>query len=285
MSKRPSIVYQVKSRLMGMAAYGCSKHDDKLANGGKPRQDRIYSGQTMTTYMRCCAQFAVWVRKQYGCKWIADARVYVGVYLQRRMDRGLSGWTIRRDACALAKLYQCRSTEFGVKLPTRCRADVKRYADAESKAAEFEASYPELAQACKCCGLRVHELRLLRTDDVTVNEKGKCVVTVRKGKGGKRRYVIALDQTVQHCATGASRAGREFVFSAVPRDAPVHWYRHIFAQLLYDRLARPVHQIPKKDRYVCRAERKGCVYDKRAMRTVSKALGHKRLGVVTYYIR
>ena len=58
-----------------------------------------------------------------------------------------------------------------------------------------------------------------------------------------------------------------------------------FAQRLYDRLARPVHQIPRKDRYVCRADCKGCVYDKRAMRTVSKALGHNRLGVVTYYIR
>lgn len=270
---------------MDMAAFGCSKHDDKLANGGKPQQDRIYSGQTMSTYMRCCAQFVAWARKQYGCKWIADARAYVGVYLQRRMDRGLSGWTIRRDACALAKLYQCRSTDFGVALPTRCRADVKRYDNVDCKAEKFEAVYPELAQACKCCGLRVHELRLLRTDDVAIDKNGKCVVTVRKGKGGKRRYVIALDQAVQNCATQARQAGVEFVFAAVPRDAPVHWYRHIFAQRLYDRLARPVYQIPRKDRYVCRAERKGCVYDKRAMRTVSKALGHKRLGVVTYYIR
>ena len=284
MSKRPSIVRQVQDCLMAMAAYGQSKHQDKIANGGKPLQDRIYSGNTMTTYMRCCAQFAVWVRKRYGCKWIAEAQVYVGVYLQNRIDRGLSGWTVRRDACALAKLYQCHSTDFGVKLPTRRRADVKRYDDVERRVAAFEASYPELAQVCQGCGLRVHELRQLRVDDVTINCKGKCVVTVRRGKGGKRRYVIALDDALLKCVEQARQAGHELVFRAIPKDAPVHWYRHIFAQRLYNRLARPVHQIPGKDRYVCHAERKGCVYDKRAMRTVSKALGHNRLGVVTYYI-
>lgn len=64
------------------------------------------------------------------------------------------------------------------------------------------------------------------------------------------------------------------MFPVFPQNAPVHRYRHIFAQ----RLARPVHQIPRKDRYICRAERKGYGYDKRAMRMVSKALGHNRLG-------
>lgn len=162
---------------------------------------------------------------------------------------------------------------------------MKRYEDVERKTADFEALYPELAQACKSCGLRVHELRQLRVGDVSINGKGQCVVGVRRGKGGKRRYVIALDDTLLKCAERARQAGRGLVFRAIPKDAPVHWYRHVFAQRLYDRLARPVHQIPGKDRYVCHAERKGCVYDKRAMRTVSKALGHNRLGVVTYYIR
>lgn len=285
MSKRPSVVRQVQNRLMDMAAFGISKHEDKITNRGRPRKDRIYSSGTMSTYMRCCAQFASWGRKRYGVKWIADARAYAGEYLQHRINRGLSGWTIRRDACALAKLYQCCSTDFGVALPTRRRADVKRYDGIEQKVAAFEQIYPELAQVCKSCGLRVHELRQLRIDDVYVNNKNQCVVVVRKGKGGKYRYAIAMDHSMLQSVGQAVQSGRALVFRAIPKDAPVHWYRHIFAQCLYDRLARPIHQIPRKDRYVCRAERKGCVYDKRAMRTVSKALGHNRLGVVTWYLR
>lgn len=166
MSKRPSVVRQVQDRLMAMAAFGISKHEDKLTNRGRPRKDRVYSGNTMSTYIRCCVQFIIRVRTRHKVKWIDDARVYVGAYLQHRIDRGLSGWTIRRDACAIAKLYQCCSTDFGVALPNRCRADVKRYDDIERKVAKFEELHPELAKVCQSCGLRVHELRKLRIDDV-----------------------------------------------------------------------------------------------------------------------
>lgn len=112
-----------------------------------------------------------------------------------------------------------------------------------------------------------------------------CIIIVRKGKGGKPRYVIALDDSIMKFVEQAKQAGRVRVFSSIPSGAPVHWYRHIFAQRLYDMLARPVQDIPKEDRYVCRAERKGIVYDKKAMHVVSKALGHNRLGVVTWYIQ
>lgn len=284
MSKRPSVVRQVQNRLMDMAAFGTSKHEDKITNCGRPRKDCIYSSNTMSTYMRCCAQFVKWVRKNNRVKWIDDARVYVGEYLQYRINCGLSGWTIRRDACALAKLYQCCSTDFDVALPTRRRADVKRYNGIDQKVANFQATHPDLAQVCQSCGLRVHELRQLHIDDVSINNKNQCIVVVRKGKGGKYRYAIALDNSILRSVGQAEQAGRDLVFQTIPKDAPVHWYRRIFAQRLYALLARPVCQIPKKDRYVCRAERKGCVYDKRAMRTVSKALGHNRLGVVTWYL-
>ena len=285
MGRYPSIVHQTQVCLWDMRAFGVSKHTDKLVNYGLPRRDRIYSGKTMTAYLKSCEQFVVWARKTYGCKLIDHARQYVGLYLQQRMDAGKSGWTIRLDACALAKLYQCRSTDFGVKLPTRHRADVKRYIGIEEKVEAFEKSYSNLAQVCKSCGLRVHELRELHVDDVYINPRGKCIIIVRKGKGGKPRYVIALDDSIMKFVEQAKQAGRVRVFSSIPSGAPVHWYRHIFAQRLYDMLARPVQDIPKEDRYVCRAERKGIVYDKKAMHVVSKALGHNRLGVVTWYIQ
>ena len=284
MGRRPSIKKQVVMYLMDMAAFGTSKHQDKLTNGGKPRRDRIYSSKTMSDYINCCEHFVVWARNCYGCKLLDEAFAYVDVYLQLRIDNNLSGWTIRQDACALAKLYQCCSTDFGVIFPSRRRADVKRYHDADRKAAEFEAAHADMAQVFMSCGLRVHESRDLLVVDVYVDDTGKCIIFVRHGKGGKRRYVTALDNSILQFVVQARKSGRKRVFRYIPKGAPVHWYRHIFAQRLYHKLARPVHQIPKQDRYVCRAERKGIVYDKRAMRVVSKALGHNRLPVVTYYL-
>jgi len=49
---------------------------------------------------------------------------------------------------------------------------------------------------------------------------------------------------------------------------------------IYELHARPIEQISKKDRYYCRNDLKGIVYDKRATAIASRVLGHNRIGVV-----
>lgn len=126
MGHRKSIIRQTVERLQDMAAYGDSKHADKLANGGKPAVDKIYSYETMRNYLDAATQFADWARS-HGCRTLDEAQQHTGEYLQQRMDRGLSAWTVRRDAAALGKLYQCKTTELGATLPRSetycCRSD------------------------------------------------------------------------------------------------------------------------------------------------------------------
>lgn len=284
MGYRPSMTRQALDCLQGMQAFVASKHNERIANNGQTRKDRIYSKSTFDTYLDIGTHFAKYVQENYGCLALDEARPYVGAYLEQRMLDGISPWTLHRDASALAKLYQCTSADFGVKLPPRYRSDISRYHDIDEKMAAFEAEHPLLAKACKSCGLRRHELRALRVEDVYVDARGNIRVLVRQGKGGRRREVYALDDSILRLAQMAREQGRTYICRTVPPQAPLHGYRRIFAQRTYAKFARPECQIPKKDCYVCRGDMQGIVLDKRSMRSVSKALGHNRLGIVTHYL-
>lgn len=286
MSKRPSMVYQVLECLKKMQAFGVSKHAERAANGGQTRKDRIYSKSTFDTYLAICVHFAKFSQKHFGCRWLREARPYVAAYLRQRMQNGVSPWTLHRDASALAKLYQCTSADFGVKLPPRRRGDVSRYRNADEQVAAFRQNNPELAEACESCGLRRHELRLLTAaEDVRVDDGGHIRVAVRQGKGGRPREIYALGDAMLRLAQQAQAEGREYICHTIPPHAPIHILRQIFAQKTYKENARPVDQIPKQDRYICRGDMAGIILDRRALRTVSKALGHNRVGIVTHYLR
>ena len=283
--KHKSIVRQATERLRSMAAWGQSKHADKAQNGGKPAIDKIYSYSTMRNYIDASARFAKWARKEHGCRDLDQARQYTGEYLKGRMDAGKSAWTVRRDAAALGKLYQCQTTELGVTLPGRNRADVKQHRTGASKGHFSEARNKDLVDLCRSTGLRRHEVAQLRPDDVTQTPDGRTLVHVRQGKGGKARTVQALDNTAARLAEQASLAGRSTVIEHIPKYAPIHEYRAQFAQTMYAQMARDLKTLPSSEKYHCRGDRKGACYDKKAMAAVSVALGHNRLDVMTCYLR
>ena len=165
---------------------GRSKHADKLSNKGKPLLNKIYSFRTLELYQAVCCCFLIWAFVQHGCARIDEARELVPAYLEMRIAEGMSAWTIHLDASAIAKLYQCSYTEFGVILPKRQRGNiVKNIIDAELLA-YFENRYPMLAEFCKSCGLRRKELLNLRVSDIYLDDKGRVIVHVRQGKGGKK---------------------------------------------------------------------------------------------------
>lgn len=284
MGHRKSIVRQAVDQLQGMAAWGQSKHQDKLANGGKPAMGKIYSHVTMANYQDAAAKFANWARATHGCRTVAAARQYTGEYLQQRMDRGLSAWTVRRDAAALAKLYQVQTTDLGAQLPTRHRADVTQHRGGKSAGHFSESRHKDLVDLCRATGLRRHEVAQLRPSDVTRDTQGRVLVHVAQGKGGKERVVVALNDKPYQIAQAAAAAGRDQVVSHIPKYAPIHEYRAQFAQQMYHQMARDTATLPRSEVYCCRGDRSGTHYDKAAMGAVSTALGHARLDVMTSYL-
>lgn len=283
--KNKSIVRQVTERYLSMAAYGDSKHLDKAGNHGKPSMGKIYSSSTMDNYIDAGTRFAKWVRVNYKCRSIEDARQYTGEYLRSRIDAGHSAWTIRRDAAALGKLYQCPTTDLGADLPTRHRNEVTQHRGDRSVGHFDAARHADLVDLCLSTGLRRHEVAALTPNDVYRDADGRVCVHVVQGKGGKERTVIALDDAPLRVAQAAKAAGLECVIAHIPKYAPIHQMRRSYAQTLYQRLERPIDSLSRSERYECRGDMEGAVYDKAAMQAVSEALGHARLGVVTAYLR
>lgn len=284
MGRQKSIIKQVSDRLHSMAAYGQSKHQDKASNHDKPAADKIYSHSTMQNYHQAACDFAHWARSVHGCKDLDTARQYTGEYLQQRINAGLSAWTIRRDAAALAKLYDCQSSDLGATLPTRYRSQITQHSTRDPKGFS-EARHQDLAALCRSTGLRRHEVAQLRPEDVQTRTAGSTVVTVRQGKGGKRRTIVALDDTPARLAFAAKIAGKDTIIDHIPNRSPIHAWRRDFAQALYTQLARDVTTLPSSEVYRCRNDMAGRMYDKQAMKAVSVSLGHSRLDVVTNYLK
>jgi len=115
-------------------------------------------------------------------------------------------------------------------------------------------------------------------------------VRVPRGKGGRSREavvqgtqeetqeVVALFEEAQK---RADRGGDPHVWpSGIPKNIPVHRYRSQYAERVYTACARPVEALQGHDRYICRNDLKGIVYDRQALAYTSAQLGHSRVSVV-----
>ena len=149
MARKKSIIRQAQERFDSMAAYGQSKHLDKLASGGMPHPERLYSYETTGTYLKRACAFLRYARDEYGCRSLEEARPYVAEYLLMRLEGDYSAWTVHTDASAIAKLYGCSLADFGVKLPRRERRNVMR-----NRGAADDPKFELVRRFCTACGVQ-----------------------------------------------------------------------------------------------------------------------------------
>ncbi len=277
MSKRKSTTREVTEALVAKLKAGESKHTDK---GNGDSKNHIYSFKTLRTYLDQCVRFTKYCKETHGCRTLEEGRQYADEYLQKLLDEGKSPYTLKTIRSALAKLYGEPGKNFTVDIPKRRRKDIKRSRGPVAMDAHFN---PEKHQAlitfCKATGLRRMEVSALRGTDFIVHE-GYLYVIVRRGKGGKKRLVPVLPEYTKQVHEMMVRAGEGKVFKVIPAAMDVHSYRAGYTDALYRLLARPIEEIPKKERYYCRCDRKGVILDRTAMLLVSRALGHNRIGVM-----
>lgn len=279
MGKRKSLVRQGVEKLLSMAAYGQSKHDDKRKNHGKPAKEKVYSSCTMDNYIDVVSRYLKWAQKAHGCRDLDETRQHVSDYLTIRIA-SKSPWTVRMEAAALAKLFQCSTTELGVEFPQRHRKDITQHRGNKWVGHFNPNNYPDLVAFSKATGLRRHELEMVSPMDVYRDDNGQVFVFVRSGKGGKSRYAPSLNDEPLHIAQRAATEGRDLIFEHIPKYMPVHEYRAQYAQEIYRRNARSIANLTRNERYICRGDMAGKVFDKKAMSMASQALGHSRLSVI-----
>ena len=203
-------------------------------------------------------------------------------WLTLRIEQGLSAYTLKLEAAALGKLYQEPTTNF-VPTPDRKRAAITRSRGYAQRDYGFSLEKnKEIIDFCRSTGLRRSELTSLTGDQLILCD-GNAYIAV-KGKGGRYREAPIIGPHADAIIDRMQRAGHNKVWTSVPSHMDVHEYRSEYATAIYTAHAR--EEIPRQDRYYCKADRKGTVMDKQAMRMASQALGHSRINVVAgHYIR
>lgn len=290
MAKRGSLVYQIQKNLESKLAIGESKYDAKhqrTADGRRLSDLKIYSYDTFRTYQKHCNYFASWAKETYGCKTLDDARHHVDDWLQHRIDQGLSAYTIKMEAAALAKLYGC-STKAFIRTPERVRSDITRSRGEKGMDKHYsETKNAELTNFGRCTGLRRGELSTVRGSQLIDHGNGSYSIAVI-GKGGRYREapIVGDPEAVRAVVARMEASGDDKVWTKVHAAADVHSWRADYATAIYKACARDVATLDRSERYDCRGDMAGQSYDRAALLEASIALGHNRVSVVAeHYLR
>ena len=279
---KKSLKKQIEDVLTSKLAIGRKKHEDKAAEEGiKPY---IYSYETLRGYLKQSCYFADYCKAHHKVRTLEDCRQYVDEFLQRDIDKGLSSYTIKLRAAALAKLYGCSTKDF-ILTPPRKRSEITRSRGARVRDKHVsQKNNAELITFLQATGLRRREVTTL-TGDCFTYYNGKPCIYVRNGKGGRERYAPIADN-VDTIREMMQQKGTGKVFDHISGMIDVHGYRSEYATKIYEQNARPLHTLSQKQKYYCRGELRGVIYDKQAMMIASNALGHNRLYVIAdHYLR
>lgn len=293
--KLGSLTRQIQERFDSKLAIGESKYKAKKDGTAN---EKIYSWQTYKSYMKQANEFTRYCKEKHQCRTLDECRTYVDEWLKNGIDRGLSAYTQKLNACSLAKLYSCSSSDFNVKTDVRHRANIIRSRGEKVRDKHFsEEKNKELVEFCKSTGLRREELKCL-TGDKLIYEDGVYKIVVNRGSKGGRPRKVPVIGNVGLVVNLMKNTGHNKVFEKVKSGADIHSYRSNYATSLYKSIARKIEDIPfdkinkgtgrayQSEVYVCRVDLKGVKFDKVAMLEVSRALGHNRISVIAeHYLK
>lgn len=260
---------------------GTKKHLDKALNGGKPADNKIHDDTTQETYDQAWDKFCDYI-EEIGVK-TRNLGVLIP-YLQpfiNNLNSKYAANTVHTWASGVAKVLGVHIADYD--LPRRERKDYKRSRNPVTNDAHFNpANHPDLVDFCRSVGPRNDkELACIKGTDLDTMDDGRWGVHIL-GKGGKRRFtpIYGPPARVAKVVKLMQDAKDNLVFSKIPTAADIHSYRADYACEVYLAHARPLEEIPREDRYYCRKDMAGVVYDRNAMKIVSHALGHSREDVI-----
>lgn len=263
-----------------------SKHRDKQQHQIAPY---IYVSSTASAYHRIWNYYCDWLAERgYRPKTLNEAIKYVAEYIGTlqvspgRWGRLKSASTVRTYFAAVAKVLQLSARDYD--LPSRDRKDIRRSRGAAEKKPSRSLGVQAVQSFQRGVGLRnKKELQQLRGSDLKFKD-GEPWIIVQKGKGGLRREcpVWGTEEEKQNVIRRMQAAGDNLVWprDTIPRHYDAHADRAYYASRMYLNLARDTDTLPYKEKYICRRDMYGIVFDKEAMQKTSRALGHERLSIL-----
>lgn len=251
-------IYNRLSKLF-KAGNGRSRNVDK--RNGVDRE-YIYSSKTYKTYHNECKRFAVWCRKTHPeVRHLKECKKYVNEYLTYQISSDKSPWTLTTQKAALAKLYGVDYASF-IATPPRERSKIKRSRNKVSRDINISAETEKfLSTITSATGLRRNELCKITGDSLRYDSSGRPFLHITRGtKGGKIRDAIIMGATQEETDYVVSlfkSAGKMKLLPKISSAYDNHRYRAEYAKRLYQRFARNIDDIPKKERIYLRKDRKG----------------------------
>lgn len=265
-----SIKEQFRRELLSKAAYGQSK---KEAIKDGTADQKIFSHNTMKTYLKQSQKYADWLQEHYpDVKKMKKTREYVPEYLHEMCSDQKSAWTVHTVAKALGKLFGIKPEDRDyVEPPKRKRSEITRSRNRVERDRHFsESNNRELVEFCRSTGLRVSELKKLKGKDLMDREtillslqspglpphyRGICKDALAfnevqhfvfvTGKGGRERLApIIGPYETQTVLRIQNTPKEEKVWNHVHTSADVHSYRADYATYIYKRYARHIEDIP-----------------------------------------
>lgn len=276
-----SLIFQIQKKLLSKARFGTSRHILKQQTG-KRITGFIHSYQSFSTYLKCSSRFARYIRENFKeCKTLEDCRVHVKDFIESRMH--LSPHTIKTELSSLGMLYD--TSFFGeIKTPPRIRSEITRSRGYSLKDIMSGKDHP-VKHLILWSGARYHEVASLKGKNLKMIN-GKWYLEIEKGKNGRYRLCefTKINKTIIDLFKNTPP--NEKVFKTLPSSGTLQYHalRRYYAQQLYLKYARKLEDIPRKDRYYCRNDKKGLVLDKKSLAICSQNLGHQRLSVTLSYL-
>lgn len=264
-----------------MQAFGDSKRLDKIENPEEFAR-KIYSFSTYQTYFKHIKYFIKWLQKEHSeVKTLKKAEKFVPEWLQTRVEKGLSAWTVQTEEAALNKLYGIEADdENRFQPPRRLKENIVRSRGTKKRDAHFsEVNNEELINFCKACGFRRNVLERLTGSDLFNRAKAETAfaeaqeagnealaeallvglktfpeqdyfILHRRDKGGKTRLSPIVgphkDAVVRRMKATPPNAK---VWQYVSSNCDVHGYCADYATFLYKQYARPIEQLDYRKRY------------------------------------
>lgn len=221
----------------------------------------------------------------YGIKLreLNQAGKYLDKYLEALEVRGYSAWTLHNYRSALVKLFTgMDGVTIGYVAPKRRRDAIVRSRGVSARNRHFsETRNADLVTFLRCTGLRgQREAEPLK--GTALRQQGGEYFILVKGKGGRIRLapIVGTLQEIALVVSMMERAGEGKVLGKLPNACAPHRYRADYAARVYHLHARPLDQLQRKDKLICRGDMAGRVFDRRALMVTSEALGHSRVSVV-----
>lgn len=281
MAKLGSITYQISQRFNEMNAIGRSKH---IAKQHQDTRNKMFNYDSMKQYQKIIHQLKDFAETEKGgkIKTVKELKKYAIPFLKNQTEKGLAVDTIKGSRSAFNKFFDTK-IDFYVKDRQRAEFTKSRNMTKEQNRPKKRYNLDKwrpVIEFNKACGLRRSEIENVHKEALKKDEKGYYLDLNGKRdktKHGKDRkqYIVADEKTLkdiiqkfQDTPDGCKVWGKQTDL------IDFHHLRHIYAQKLYKKLERPLNTLKREEKYYCRGDLKGVVYDREALRLVGLNLGH-----------